>query len=74
MTSLLCSSKTGKTGRSQNDGYHWAVVMGEHSGALAIFICGLTGGYMGIYYVSKKNTAELYAIKICVLYSKLYFN
>lgn len=33
----------------------------------------LCGGCMGIYYGNEEFT-ELYTIKICVLYSKLYFN
>lgn len=34
---------------------------------------GLCVGYMDIHYVSEKCT-ELYTIKICALYNKLYFN
>ena len=49
-------------------------MIGEHSAVFKIFICGLVGSIMGIYYVSTKFMTELYTIKICALNSKLYFN
>lgn len=49
------------------------LIGGAFWGAGNFYILFCVSSYLGVYYLSEKFT-ELYAVKICVLYSKLYFS